>query len=69
MSFTPFLGGKRICIGKTFAEASSKYILAMFLPKFANIEFIDRSNYDNLTRNNALLMKEATIMVKTKWFI
>ena len=33
MSFTPFLGGKRICIGKTFAETSSKFILALFLSK------------------------------------
>jgi len=65
MSFTPFLGGKRICIGKTFAETSSKFILAMFLNKCAkNLKFVNPSNYTRLTRNNALLMQEAVIMVE-----
>jgi len=32
-AFSPFLGGKRICIGKTFAETSSKFIGALFLNK------------------------------------
>ena len=33
MSFIPFLGGKRICIGKTFAENMMKCILTIFLTK------------------------------------
>jgi cytochrome P450 len=66
MSFGPFLGGKRICIGKTFAETSSKFIVAMFLNRFPNLEFIDRSNYAKLTRINAMLVKDPVIMVKTK---
>jgi len=66
LSFSPFLGGKRICIGKTFAETSSKFIVAMFLPRLKDLEFVDKSNYNRLTRNNSLLLKEATIMVKNK---
>ena len=25
-SFAPFLGGKRVCLGKTFAETAAKYV-------------------------------------------
>ncbi len=31
MSFVPFLGGKRICVGKTFAELVAKSILPIIL--------------------------------------
>ena len=30
-AFAPFLGGKRICLGKTFAENEVKIILAMII--------------------------------------
>jgi cytochrome P450 len=64
-AFAPFLGGKRICIGKTFAETSSKFILAMFLNKCGkNLEFVDKNDYVKLPRNNANLMQEAVIMVQ-----
>ena len=36
-SFTPFLGGHRICLGKTFAETVAKKIIAMVL-KFYTLE-------------------------------
>lgn len=63
-AFAPFLGGKRICIGKTFAETSSKFILAMFLNKCGkNLEFVNKNDYVKLPRNNANLMQEAVIMV------
>jgi hypothetical protein len=29
MSFTPFYGGKRICLGKTFAESMAKAIVSI----------------------------------------
>lgn len=66
MSFGPFLGGKRICIGKTFAETSSKFIVAMLLKKVPNLEFVDKHLYEKLTRNNAMLSEEPVIMVQTK---
>lgn len=31
MSYSPFLGGKRICVGKTFAELVAKSILPIIL--------------------------------------
>ena len=32
-SFQPFLGGRRICLGKTFAEVVAKFIIPAFLCK------------------------------------
>jgi len=40
MSFGPFLGGKRICLGKTFAETISKIIGPTILAHF-DFEFED----------------------------
>ena len=34
MSFAPFFGGKRICIGKTFAETVSKIMGPALLGTF-----------------------------------
>jgi cytochrome P450 len=31
MSFGPFLGGKRICVGKTFAESIARLIIPMIV--------------------------------------
>lgn len=33
-SFSPFLGGMRICIGKTFVEAVSKFVIPTMLTEF-----------------------------------
>jgi cytochrome P450 len=35
MSFGPFLGGKRICIGKTFAENIGKCIVGVIMPQLS----------------------------------
>ena len=35
-AFAPFLGGKRICLGKTFAEAISRIVVSMI---FSQVEF------------------------------
>lgn len=40
MSFGPFLGGKRICLGKTFIETVSKIIGPTILQNF-DFEFVD----------------------------
>jgi cytochrome P450 len=40
MSFGPFLGGRRICIGKTFAENMAKCILAVLYGS-VRFEFAD----------------------------
>jgi len=44
MSFSPFLGGKRICLGKTFAELVSKLIGPTLLLEF-DYEFLDKKHY------------------------
>jgi len=38
----PFLGGHRICLGKTFAESVAKKMIAMLL-KFYELEYDDPS--------------------------
>ena len=44
-SFSPFLGGSRICIGKTFVEAVSKFVLPSLLTHF-KWEFPEGVNKD-----------------------
>ena len=54
-SFSPFLGGMRICIGKTFVEAVSKFVVPTLLThfKFEFLEGIDKNEvqypHNNLT--------------------
>ena len=40
-SWAPFAGGKRICFGKTFADASLK-IVAIYLCHYFNFSFVDK---------------------------
>lgn len=40
MSYGPFLGGKRVCLGKTFAENIGKTILAIIFSTL-ELDFID----------------------------
>ena len=54
-SFSPFLGGMRICIGKTFVEAVSKFVLPTMLThfKWEFLEGVDKDEFkyphNNLT--------------------
>ena len=40
LAFTPFLGGKRICIGKTFAEVAIRYTIPIIFAHF-DFEFVN----------------------------
>lgn len=40
LSFTAFAGGKRVCLGKTFAEVSVKFTIPMLL-HFCDFSFVD----------------------------
>ena len=40
MSFVPFMGGKRVCFGKTFAEIASRTVTTMLINAF-KFEFIE----------------------------
>jgi cytochrome P450 len=44
MSFNAFLTGKRACIGRTFAEAMVRTIIAMVAWRY-DIEFVNKSFY------------------------
>lgn len=51
MSYGPFLGGRRICLGKTFAENIGKCILAMIFMQF-DFEFKDPKLYSYKAPNS-----------------
>ena len=44
MSYGPFLGGKRICLGKTFAENIGKCILPIIICQL-DMTFVDQDLY------------------------
>ena len=51
LAFNPFLGGKRVCLGKTFAETTLKLVLPLYLHhfdfEFANDEHkVKRPHYE-----------------------
>jgi cytochrome P450 len=46
LSFTPFLGGKRVCMGKSFAELVSKVLIPGIFMKY-EFEIEDKNIYEN----------------------
>lgn len=46
LAFTPFLGGQRVCLGKTFAELTLKYTLPMYT-HFFDFEWVNKDHYTN----------------------
>ena len=63
-SYGPFLGGKRICIGKTFAENLVRCVLSIIVSQL-DFEFVDKSLYEKRPVNNFANI-EPTINVKVK---
>ena len=61
MSFMPFLAGKRVCVGKTFAENSIKMIVPLILKSFSKIEFVNRDFYGKKPPNNVFIQKRPEI--------
>jgi len=66
MSFGPFLGGKRICVGKTFAELIAKFVVASFINRFPDLEFCDKEHYSRLPRYNTGNEEAAPMYVQQK---
>lgn len=62
MSFGPFLGGKRICLGKTFVETMSKIISPTILYNF-DFSFADEKSMEKKPENNTTSLYEPEIMV------
>jgi cytochrome P450 len=67
MSFSPFLGGKRICLGKTFVETISKIIGPTILSNF-DFEYVDKDNYKKKPANNMMNFHEPNVYVRVKSF-
>jgi cytochrome P450 len=65
MSFGPFLGGKRICLGKTFVESVSKIIGPTLLASL-DFEFLDKTAVLKKPANNMMSNHEPIVMVKVK---
>lgn len=57
MSYGPFLGGKRICLGKTFAENIGKCVLPIILMQL-DFNFVDKDLYVRKP-GNSLFKEEA----------
>jgi cytochrome P450 len=65
MAFGPFLGGKRICLGKTFVETMSKIVGPTIIGHF-DYEFVDRNFMNEKPLNNLYVIKEPAIMIRLK---
>jgi cytochrome P450 len=65
MSFGPFLGGKRICLGKTFVETISKIVGPTIFANF-DFEFEDPLYKDYKPHNNMFNLKQPEVFVKVK---
>ena len=65
MAFTPFLGGKRVCTGKTFAEVISKFVVAGIIGKY-EFEFENKDAAKNKPQININIIDDPVIMVKLK---
>jgi len=65
-SFSPFLGGQRVCIGKSLVEAVSKLTLPTLWSNF-NIKFEDKFDKDpasfRMPANNLLCTREPDVSI------
>ena len=65
MAYMPFLGGKRICLGKTFAETTSKLIGPSIIHRF-DFELVNKDHLINKPLNNTGNLVEPHIYVKIR---
>jgi cytochrome P450 len=65
MSFGPFLGGKRVCLGKTFAETVSRIVGPSIIQHF-DYQFVDSKYLNEPLANSLHSMEEPKIMVFIK---
>jgi len=64
MSFMPFLAGKRVCVGKTFAENSIKVVIPLIMKAFTKMEFVNPTFYKKRPVNNTSLTKRPEIYLR-----
>ena len=65
-AFAPFLGGQRICIGKTFIEVVSKLTVPTLLSRyeFSFLDGVDRDSAPEILHNNMIMSRSPTIRAK-----
>ncbi|TNV80052.1 hypothetical protein FGO68_gene9962 [Halteria grandinella] len=67
MSFLPFSGGKRVCVGKTFAEIAFKIVMPLVMKAFNKDgrigEFADKEHYTKKPHINGLQLKRSKIII------
>ena len=66
LAFTPFMGGKRVCLGKTFAEVTIRFTVPMLYHHF-DFEFVNPiEQINNKEPYSAGGLKEIEIPMKLK---
>jgi len=65
MSFGPFLGGKRVCLGKTFADMVSKVVAPNIINAF-DFEFVDKKLYTEKEVNSVNMQYLPKVFVTAK---
>lgn len=63
LSFNPFLGGQRICLGKTFAEITLKYSLPLY-HHFFDFEFVEEKHKEKMLEFNLGGMTQPVVPIK-----
>ena len=65
MSFIPFIAGRRICLGKSFAEIVVRVLTPTIVHLF-DFEFVNPEHMVNKPGNSLADVKEPVIMMKIK---
>ena len=63
LAFTPFMGGKRICLGKTFAEITTRLTVPILMHSF-NFEYADEAHYKCKPKYTIGMMGPTKVMLK-----
>jgi cytochrome P450 len=64
MSFIPFLGGKRVCLGKKFAENAFKVIVPLILKAYKDLEFVNPAHCKQNHPHNVTLFNRPVIKIR-----
>ena len=65
-AFAPFGGGRRVCMGKTLAEANLK-VVGTYLSQYFNFELLDQERYgakDSYPRAHSFMNGTMPVMIK-----
>jgi cytochrome P450 len=63
MSYSPFFGGKRVCLGRTFSETSAKITIPIILSLF-DFKFVDPIDEKRKLDNNFAILEKPKVFVK-----